>query len=476
MVQLSEEQENWRSNLVKDILEGTISYEEARERRYTELDIDRFAFHRSIKTLDKTHLDLIKVLREEQVYLALSCQDDINANPNLFSGHSVDVQNAIPLYLEGGRANADLLDGFVESGTNNSPVIPIRFNELEYILKRNKSRTLNRIEYEVMNALSKDPLANVASIHKNEDSTSLFVERQRGKSLFDITYDDQISTKLGDKSQKLEVAQVYKELIRESVYIALQLTNGDILTPELKKLILEEKFSGLAQRLKISPEEAQKSYHTYKIASALGIDDESLISDFASLERLMQDYASTKSVWISDRSPRNRKNKNYDFNKIDFNPLTTELTLVLDTNPGYFSRQEREAILQYAVNLWNTNNKDAERRINFDDEFIASYDCESFYRAIINAGHCLNEAERIRKTKQGSRTYFNYARLVEDSSRYAKLAEESLADLAKRNLIPNDQAAVLMEKIQKALKSKSAFANDEDLTIDLKVYYALNHL
>ncbi|MFH1173671.1 MAG: hypothetical protein V1725_00885, partial [archaeon] len=430
------------------------------QKGYTTMPFEDFCVARTMEGLDKGTRDLVSCLGTNHVY------DSMAAWTRLFGNAYAKGEDDVIPVVQQGRSGAAVRTGGYRIGERNNGWIqmqPITQNGCEKI---NKNPLLNAIEYKVMHALSTDPLAKVArarlmavhprnlpreelSLPVSPEHTFVEVERLVEPSLYDrsVVYDPSLSEEQLQQRQQ-ELYQEYKTLVEESMHIAARLTTENMLSAEDKKTLMDDKYASLQ-----GIADAEQNYNRVRIEDVLGTS----LPEFTPVQELLNEGV---HAWISDRSPKNRKEKNFDFGKIDYAALPTELTLVLDMSP-LLSRKEREQLLEHGVTIWNQHNVAQE---TFDNNFVRRYDAACFYRALLNANHCMHEAKTIHDSSHGGPQYFEYARQMADAGLYLGWAKMSLDELA----LPN--ASSLWKKVRAAFREKASWTNENDLAIDHALY------
>lgn len=458
----------WTSDLVRRIIGNALTPEEAEKRGYNSLSFEDFAFERSIGSLREN--PVVQLLGPRQVAYCMTAWEGIGRHPERFLTTTPSEEK--PDFSLGyeGRSGASFRQADVYVGDTNQLFIPIGVKQHPWIPKHNRIPALDKVEFKVMRALSEAQVLPIAKA-KWKFST-LYVERLFGHTLFQEAYFGLVSRE--------EVKERFGAVIKDAVHAAVYLTQNDVLDASDKGTIFDDKYGSLEQKLHLSRDTVEENYHALKIREKYGISESTALQP---LQELLN-QANQDSVWITDRSPKNYiGGKAFDFGKIDYTHLATELTFIIDMLPqsvmvnglpipGYFTRKEREVFLQKVVAEWNAV---ADNQINFDDNFLNAYDAHVIYRAVLNAGHCLVEAEKCKNEKQGTPFYFEYAKLIGDAQAYMDLALESTTCLMGREALTNDEGRALWKTIHHAYDAKrDHFAEGTEWYIDYGIAQQLN--
>ena len=243
---------------------------------------------------------------------------------------------------------------------------------------------------------------------------------------------------------------------------------------DLESKIVDCKNAKLKER---NTPEFRERYSQTRLVQLLGLDaEEEKIFDenFRKIQTFENDYDKKHPVWSSNRNPRNKKNKNYDANRIDHEAISRELASVLESNPMYFTEDEKPVLIRYAVGCWNDEVKDTSQRLTFDDELIRSYHVKAFEKNVIDAVKTLDESKKKKFENAGSAFYYEYAPLIRDSAEYAYMARQNLVHMVQDKTISDAEANSLYDIISEKLSEKTkSFSDMKDVLIDQRIYEAI---
>src|SRR3989338_1085892 len=465
----------WKSDIVRMIVEPVLTSEEVRAKGYHNLPFETFATLR----LHEHGEELMEKVGGHRVY-----QKDLSRIPIARityrdDGNEFPTNYTEPIRAKGGRISKEVIVGQMEVGSIQShvpigiehlldvlgvEVIPVRIKRNGPVIKRNHDQRMSQIEYKVIKDFAAHPECGFIDAYW-VDGDAIGIERAEGPSLAEETYFDMFGTR------KYEFMMRYRKVIDEFLATALRLNADDSpLDTSDRSYLLQDKFQSIAEKAHVSVDEARSNYHTCRLAYGLGIDVQAFKEIFAPIQRIMNDYASRHSFWINDHAPKNKMGKSFDANKIDFAPLQTGLTLIVDWVPAYFTREEREELMMYAVERWKAQSK---QKGEFDDDFMVAYDCEAVYRAVWNAICSVSDADRIWQGDEKGYLdgkYFEYARFANDARLYIDIAHECLLDLVSRGVLPQEQARKVSAAVVGAINKEADFTNPRDVMIDLGAY------
>lgn len=477
------QEEEWADNRMKFATQNILTYEESKELGYTQINYSHFLRKRIWDRLNKDFSDGPQVIMGdfETVQKMIETGKAFLKNPS----------NYLPLEFLGGRAGSKIIDSFLEHVGKNGFWDEYQVISLSWIPKINNRKFLHDLEYYVLKSLEDDTEANTVKASKAylpeknerdgfnfvESDKLFFTERAEGDALYDLRNADFkyamrmgfLGNSLGSNSDDL--MRSYKQLINESIHISTKLPKilDSYKDSDLKKGILEDKYLQLHSSLElkgknISLEQIQGSFETYKLIDSLDLD-ENFVNTFKPVQNFINDYTKDHSIWISDRSPKNKKSKNYDFNKIDYAPLTRELTLILDMDPCMPSSDEKVELVQYAASQWKLKTGED---IELNQDFWNSFYSEGIVRSALNAKHSFKEAKEIFDNPD---IHYTYTKHYNEGLDYMNQQAKLFGKLIESETLSEKEAIDILKPIADSLKNKRDFVGYKDFLIDCNMYY-----
>lgn len=402
-------------------------------------------------------------------------------DPMMFKkDNDFNITQKIGIPFEGGKSGAKLKNAvlFIGPGVVDLPARVELYNPFP---KDHPTENLAKIEYAILNAFQNDSLANVVKVH-NIEKDKVYISRSNGLNLWYKSY-FQKDLNISDSV----LIDDYKKLIDESIHIAVELTEKNRISNNIKDLALDEKYLPVMKKFSISRIEAENNYHTLKMLEALKLENEPvLMKEFKELMAPIQEfiirYNSDNAIWISERSPRNKSEENYDFAGLFKDSFATELTNILTMVPDLrikcdsYKNNIYESLINYGINACN---KSFSNKIFDMDSFSDSFYGAELYRSVRNIGSNLTEAKAIIENRYGSIQFFEYAPRIKDASSFAAIANNSVYGLVKRKTDSGKEFGVIdvehANNLSQFITNRSKFLSNavvplEDAMEDYKIY------
>jgi len=186
-----------------------------------EMDIE---IERSLGGSDGDSRLLSAFLGGERGYFLMGLSELAKENPEILPEEKRDG-TSIPVFMNGGTSGAKIMSGFLKHLFSDY-WINLSFSPMDRLGKDNLSDSENNLELKVMQPLSKDPRANVASVSNENGCVS--IERLKGPTLFNLAYFDY------NGENKENIKKLFADFIKEAMHIDSRISHENILDDKEK--------------------------------------------------------------------------------------------------------------------------------------------------------------------------------------------------------------------------------------------------